>query len=83
LWRSPWANWRHSFRQCVIAGQRDGSISPSVDPADAARLLLTAVMGLRILARGFPDRAVLEGAARQAPSVFGKPIRRRKPSARK
>jgi hypothetical protein len=52
-------------------------------PPDAARLLLTAVMRLRILARGFPDRAVLEGAARQAPSVFGKPIRRRKPSARK
>ena len=27
------------FRRCVIAGQRDGSISPGVDPADAARLL--------------------------------------------
>ena len=72
------------FRRCVIAGQRDGSISPGVDPADAGRLLLTTVMGLRVLARGFPNRAVLEGAARQALSVLGKHIRRRKPpSARK
>jgi TetR/AcrR family transcriptional repressor of nem operon len=71
------------FRRSVIAGQRDGSISSGVDPADAARLLLTTVMGLRVLARGFPNRAVLEGAARQALSVLGKPTRRRKPSARK
>jgi hypothetical protein len=77
-------------RGCGGAHGRTGGIpsadalSPlSVDPADAARLLLTTVMGLRILARGFPDRAVLEGAARQALSVLGKPIRRRKPSARK
>ena len=68
------------FRRCVVAGQRDGSISPDVDPADAARLLLTTVMGLRVLARGFPNRAVLEGAARQALSVLGKPGRTRKPS---
>ena len=71
------------FRRCVIAGQCDGSISPGVDPADAARLLLTTVMGLRVLARGFPNRTVLEGAVRQALSVLGKPVRRRKPSARK
>ena len=67
------------FRRCVIAGQHDGNIAPDVDPADTARLLLTTVMGLRVLARGFPDRAVLEGAARQALSVLGKPGRRRKP----
>jgi TetR/AcrR family transcriptional repressor of nem operon len=71
------------FRCCVSAGQRDGSIAHDVDPADAARLLLTTVMGMRVLARGFPDRAVLEGAARQALSVLGKPARPRKPAARK
>jgi TetR/AcrR family transcriptional repressor of nem operon len=71
------------FRRCVIAGQRDGDISPDVDPADTARLLLTTVMGLRVLARGFPDRAVLEGAARQALGVLGKPGRRRRTQARK
>jgi TetR/AcrR family transcriptional repressor of nem operon len=70
------------FRRCVIAGRRDGTISADTDPADTARLLLTTVMGLRVLARGFPNRAILEGAARQALSVLGKPGRRRKPSAR-
>ena len=69
------------FRRCVIGGQGDGSISPAVDPSDTARLLLTTVMGLRVLARGYPNRAVLEGAARQALSVLGKPGRRQKPPA--
>ena len=70
------------FRRCVIAGQRDGSISPAVDAKDAARLLLTTVMGLRVLARGHPKRAVLKGATRQALSMLGKPDRKRKSSAR-
>ena len=61
------------FRRCVVAGQRDGSITPGIDPEDTARLLLTTVMGLRVLARGFPDRAVLEGAARQALLILGDP----------
>jgi TetR/AcrR family transcriptional repressor of nem operon len=68
------------FRRCVEAGRRDGSISPDVDPADTAGLMLTTVMGMRVLARGFPNRTVLEGAVRQALSVLGKPKQRRKPS---
>ena len=71
------------FRRCVGAGQRDGSISPDVSSADAARLFLTTVMGLRVLARGHPERAVLEGAVRQALSVLGKPGPRQKPSTTK
>ena len=70
------------FRRCMIAGQRDGSISPDVDAKDGARLLLTTVMGLRVLARGRPERAVLEGAARQALSMLEKPDQKPKPSAR-
>ena len=65
----------------MIAGQRNGSISPEPDASDVARLLLTTAMGLRVLARGHPKRAVLEGAARQALSVLGKPSRIRKPSS--
>ena len=76
------ASWRLFFRRCVIAGQRDGSISPDADAKDAARLLVTTVMGLRVLARGHPERAVLEGAVRQALSLLGKPDRKRKLSAR-
>jgi TetR/AcrR family transcriptional regulator, transcriptional repressor for nem operon len=55
------------FRRCVVAAQNDGSISPDIDPVDAA------VMGLRVLARGYPNRAVLESAARQALSLLGEP----------
>jgi TetR/AcrR family transcriptional repressor of nem operon len=53
------------FRRCVMAGQRDGSINADRDASDLARLLLTTVIGLRVLARGRPDRALLEGAVRQ------------------
>jgi len=70
------------FRRCIVAGQQDGSISPDADAAGVARLLLTTVMGLRVLARGYPKQAVLEGAARQALSLLGNPGARRKPSAR-
>ena len=61
------------FRRCVVAAQNDGSISPDIDPVDAARLLVTTVMGLRVVARGYPNRAVLESAARQALSLLGEP----------
>ena len=68
------------FCRCVRAGQHDGSISPGVDTADVARLLLTTVLGLRVLARCHPKRSVLEGAARQALSALGKPKRKPKSS---
>ncbi len=71
------------FRRCVMAGQHDGSILAKLNPADAARLLLTTVMGLRVLARGYPKRVVLESAVRQALSVLGKPPQRQKRAARK
>src|SRR5437764_9444732 len=54
------------FRRCVSAGQRDGSIAPGRDAADLARLLLGVVLGIRVLARSKPDRALLEGVARPA-----------------
>jgi TetR/AcrR family transcriptional repressor of nem operon len=71
------------FRRCVVAGQHDGSISTDLDARDVARLLLTTVIGLRVLARGHPARSVLEGAVRQALSMLGKSKRHRKSSAPK
>jgi TetR/AcrR family transcriptional regulator, transcriptional repressor for nem operon len=59
------------IRRCVVAAQNDDSISPDIDPVDAARLLLTTVT--RVLARGYPNRAVLESTARQALSLLGEP----------
>src|SRR5271169_3130042 len=32
------------FRRCILAAQNNGSISPNIDPVDAARLFLTTVM---------------------------------------
>jgi TetR/AcrR family transcriptional repressor of nem operon len=59
------------FHRCAAAGQRDGTISTEHDPSDIARLMLTTVMGLNVLARGRPDRALLEGAARLALAALG------------
>jgi TetR/AcrR family transcriptional repressor of nem operon len=64
------------FRRCVEAGHRDGTIHPGGDAGDVARLLLAAVMGLRVLARARPDRRLLEGAARQALALLGPAVGR-------
>ena len=61
------------FRRCVAAGQRDGSIASTYTARDIARLLLTTVMGLRVLARARPEAALLRGVARQALSLFDPP----------
>ena len=51
-------------RDCVAAGQRDGSILTSQPPADIARLALSTILGLRVLARTSPDRDLLTGVVR-------------------
>jgi len=59
------------FRRCLRAAQRDGSIAATIKAADVARLLLAAIMGLRVLARARPDPTLLDGAARQALALLG------------
>lgn len=54
------------FRGRICAGQADGSINAGRDPDDLARMLMTLLLGLRVLARGRPHRATLQGAVRQA-----------------
>jgi len=54
------------FHGCVVAGQRDGTIAVDKPADDLARLLLGALMGIRVLARARPERALLEGLARPA-----------------
>jgi TetR/AcrR family transcriptional repressor of nem operon len=61
------------FRRCLRAGQRDGSIAAGIDAADVARLLLSTVMGMRVLARARPEPALLDGVARQALALLGPP----------
>ncbi|GLQ51866.1 TetR/AcrR family transcriptional regulator [Dyella flava] len=54
------------FRRCVQAGQRDGEISTTQSAEDLARLLLGVHLGIRVLARARPERALLEGLVRPA-----------------
>jgi len=53
-----------SVRDCVAAGQRDGSILTAQPAPDIARLALGIIVGLRVLARTNPDRNLLTGVVR-------------------
>jgi len=54
------------FRRCIAAGQKDGTISTVRPAAELAKLLLSVLLGIRVLARTRPQRAVLRGAANGA-----------------
>jgi TetR/AcrR family transcriptional regulator, transcriptional repressor for nem operon len=50
------------FLRCVAAGQKDGTISAAQPAAELAKLLLSVLLGIRVLARTRPQRTVLEGS---------------------
>jgi TetR/AcrR family transcriptional regulator, transcriptional repressor for nem operon len=52
------------FLRCVEAGQNDGTISRFQAAEDLASLLLNTLLGLRVLARARPQRALLESVVR-------------------
>ena len=54
------------FRRCVQAGQRDGTITTRQSATDLGRMLLGVHVGLRVIARTRPERALLEGMVRPA-----------------
>ena len=54
------------FRRSIAAAQTDGTIPPERGADDLARLMLGILLGIRVLARSKPDRALLEGVARPA-----------------
>jgi TetR/AcrR family transcriptional repressor of nem operon len=58
------------FRSHIEAGQTSGAIRPDVSAGELAKMLLSLWMGLRVLARSRPQRAVLEGAVRAALAVM-------------
>lgn len=61
------------FFRCVKAGQLSGTISTALSPKDVARLLLGVLMGVRVLARTRPERALLEGILRPVLASLDKP----------
>jgi TetR/AcrR family transcriptional repressor of nem operon len=52
------------FRRCAHAGQQAVEISNAQSADDLARLLLGVHLGIRVLARTRPERALLEGVVR-------------------
>lgn len=58
------------FKRCVTAGQKDGSIVSRQPAQDLSKLLLSVLLGIRILARTQPRRPTLEAAARAALSAL-------------
>jgi len=52
------------FYRCVAAGQQRGEIACAQPAEDLARALLGALLGIRVLARARPERALLEGLLR-------------------
>jgi len=54
------------FFRSIKAGQATGAIPRERNARDLARLLLGVLLGIRVLARSKPNRALLEGVARPA-----------------
>ena len=54
------------FLGCIEAGQAEGTITRSMPAQEIAHHLLGVLMGVRVLARVRPDRALLEGAVAPA-----------------
>jgi TetR/AcrR family transcriptional regulator, transcriptional repressor for nem operon len=54
------------FRRSIKAAQAHGEVPWDRGAKDLARLLLGVVLGIRVLARAKPERALLEGIARPA-----------------
>jgi TetR/AcrR family transcriptional regulator, transcriptional repressor for nem operon len=61
------------FRRSIAAAQSKGSVRHDLDADDVARLLLGVLLGIRVLARVKPQRALLEGVARPALALLDPP----------
>ena len=59
------------FRRCIEVGQEDGSIADARPADELAKLLLSVLLGIRVLARTHPQREVLEGAGNGVLALLG------------
>ncbi|HWG06388.1 MAG TPA: TetR/AcrR family transcriptional regulator [Beijerinckiaceae bacterium] len=65
------------FKRCIRAAQADKTASSDIDASDTARLMLGVLLGIRVLARTKPERAVLEGVVRPALMLLEPPRKRK------
>ncbi|MBW0449580.1 TetR/AcrR family transcriptional regulator [bacterium M00.F.Ca.ET.228.01.1.1] len=75
------AEIREFFHRCLIAAQKNGTLPQTIRADDAAAHLLATVLGMRVLARVDPQRAVLSSAVASALVLFGLPALPTKPSS--
>jgi TetR/AcrR family transcriptional repressor of nem operon len=62
------------FCRCIEAGQEDGSIADTRPADEFAKLLLSVLLGVRVLARTRPQREVLEGATNGVLALLSKEL---------
>lgn len=58
------------FGRCLTTAADDGALPDSIDIADASRLFLGILLGIRVASRANPQRALLEGMVRPALALF-------------
>jgi TetR/AcrR family transcriptional repressor of nem operon len=61
------------FHRCILAAQRTGEIWADHSADDVARMLLSVLLGLRVLARIRPDPELLSGLVRPAMAMLDIP----------
>jgi TetR/AcrR family transcriptional regulator, transcriptional repressor for nem operon len=67
---TKWQATQAMLKSAVIRGQSDGSIASATRPQDLADHLMTAMSGLRVMARTQPGQARLKRVIAQALSVL-------------
>lgn len=70
------------FRRSIEAAQAEGTVAAQCAARDTARLLLSALLGIRVLARSRPERPLLEGIVRAALGALDPPHSRAAVNAR-
>jgi len=59
------------FRSMIEAAQRDGTIRPEMSTVETARLLFGLFLGLRVITRSRPEKALMNTIAEQAEALLG------------
>ena len=61
---------KNFFRKLIEQGQASGEISKSVVPVTTARALLSQFVGLRVLSRSRPEKALLQSISNQVAALL-------------